>query len=82
MEECLPLLATHIFIIITKYKAYCGEEVAFAGAIAADDDVALGRKGLDFGLVFIAFEALDRDLLDVPHIGGWGRRRGGWWRGM
>lgn len=73
MQQRLALLAAHVLVVVAEHEAHGGEEVALARAIAPDDDVALGREGLDLGLVLVALEALDGDLLDVAHGG---ERRG------
>lgn len=72
MQQSLALLATHVLVVVAEHEAHGGEEVALAGTIAADDNVALGREGLDLGLVLVALEALDGDLFDVAHGGGAG----------
>jgi hypothetical protein len=70
VQQGLALLAAHVFVVVAEHEAHGGEKVALARAIATDDNVALCRKGLDLGLVFVALEALDGDLLDVSHSGG------------
>ena len=72
MQQSLALLAAHVLVVVAEHEAHGGEEVALAGTIAADDNVALGREGLDLGLVLVALEALDGDLFDVAHGGGAG----------
>jgi hypothetical protein len=81
MEECLALLATKKVVVVAQHEAHGGEEVALARAIATDNDIAVGREGLYLHLVLVALEALDGDLLDVPHAGDWARlRRANWYR--
>ena len=81
MQERTSLLATHLGIRIAKHKSYCGEKIALSRAIATHNDIVLGRKRFDNGLLLVAvqqserrpsflrgdlpFEALDNDLLDV-----------------
>ena len=50
----MPVLASELALVITQGKTHGGEEVAFARAIATDDDIALGREGLNESLVLVA----------------------------
>lgn len=54
MQQGLSLFATHLGVGIAEDESDGGEEVALAGTIAADDDIVLGREGLDDGLVLVA----------------------------
>jgi len=45
-------------VVIAQDEAHGGEEVALARPIATDDNVALGRKGLNLRLVLVATFAL------------------------
>lgn len=54
MKESLSLFSTHMSVGITENKTDGGEEVAFPGSIAADDDIVLGREWLDDRLILIA----------------------------
>ena len=54
MEECLPLFAAHVVVVVAEHEAHGREEVALARAIASDDDVTLWRKGLDLRLILVA----------------------------
>lgn len=54
MKKSLPLFSAHMGVGIAKDKADSGEEVAFPGSIATDDDIVLGREGLDNRLILIA----------------------------
>lgn len=54
MKKSLTLLSAQVCVRIAENEANCGEEVTFAGTIAADNDIVLGRKGLDDGLILVA----------------------------
>ena len=81
MQERTSLLATHLGIRIAEHKSYGGEEITLSRAIATHNDVVLGRKRFDNGLLLVAvqqsgrrpsflrpdlpFEALNDYLLDI-----------------
>ena len=54
MKQGLSLFATHLSVGIAQDEADGGEEVALARAIATDDDIAVGREGLDLHLILVA----------------------------
>lgn len=54
MKESLSLFSAHMGVGIAKDKTDSSEEVAFPGSIATDDDIVLGREGLDNCLILIA----------------------------
>lgn len=41
-------------VIVAQHEAHRGKEVALAGAIATNDNVAFGREGFDLCLVLVA----------------------------
>lgn len=81
VEESLALFAPHLGVGIAEDEANRGEEVTLARTVATDDDVVLGREGLNDRLVLVAaeqsarccgslptdapLEALDNNLFDV-----------------
>jgi hypothetical protein len=62
MEEGLPFFATHLGVGVAENKADGGKEVALSRAVATDDDIMFGRKGLDHGLILVAS---NRNLLVI-----------------
>lgn len=54
MEETLALLTAHLRVCIAEDEANRREEVTLSRSIAADDDVGLGREGLNDRLVLVA----------------------------
>lgn len=54
MEETLALFTAHLRVCIAEDEANRREEVTLSRSIAADDDVSLGRKGLNDRLVLVA----------------------------
>lgn len=58
MQKCAPLFTAHLGVSVAEHEAYCRKEVTFPRAIAANDDIMLRRKGLNYCLVFIADEKL------------------------
>jgi hypothetical protein len=54
VEKAYPFLAAESVLFIAQDETQGAEEVALARAIAADDDIALRREGLDLRLVFVA----------------------------
>ena len=53
MEQSPAFFATELRVGIAEDESDGGEKVGFAGAIASNDHVVLGREGLDDGLVFV-----------------------------
>jgi hypothetical protein len=54
MQQSLSLLSSHLGVGIAEHKTDGGEEIALPGAVATNDNIVLGREGLDDGLVFVA----------------------------
>lgn len=54
VKKSLALLSAQVCVRIAENETNGGEEVTFAGTIAADNDIVFGRKGLDDGLILVA----------------------------
>lgn len=54
MQECLTLLSAEVGVGITKDESNCGEEVAFARTIAADDNIVFRGEWFNNRLVLVA----------------------------
>lgn len=54
MKESLSLFSAHMSVGIAKDETDSSEEVAFPGSIATNNDIVLGREGLDNRLILIA----------------------------
>lgn len=54
MKKSLSLLPTEVGVGITKDEANGCKEITFAGTVAANDDIMLGRKRLDDSLILVA----------------------------
>ena len=54
MQKALALLTAHLGVGIAQDEANCRKEITLAGAIATDNDISLGREGLNDGLVLVA----------------------------
>ena len=53
MKQRLALFPAHLSICIAEDETNSGEEVGLSGTIATDDDIALGREGLDDCLLLV-----------------------------
>ena len=54
VKESRPFLPTHLGVRVAQYEANCGEEVALARPIPANDDIVFGRERLDDCLILVA----------------------------
>jgi hypothetical protein len=53
VQQRLALLAAHVVVVIAQHEAHGGEEVTLARSIAANNDIALRREGLNLRLVLV-----------------------------
>ena len=58
MQQRRALLRAHVLIVVAQHEAHGREEIGLAGTIAADNDIALRREGLDLCLVLVATSCL------------------------
>lgn len=61
----MAFLPAHLSVGVTEDESNRREEVTFAGSIATDDNIRLGREGLDNGLVFVAGECISNGAPNV-----------------
>lgn len=59
MKKSLSLLPTEVGVCITENEANGCKEITFAGTVAANDDIMLGRKRLNDGLILVAGVTLE-----------------------
>lgn len=54
MKEALTFLSAHLCVGIAQDEPNRCKKITFPRSIAADNDVCLGREGLDDGLLLVA----------------------------
>ena len=68
MQQSLTLLSAEVSVRIAQDEPNRSKEVTLARTIATDDNIVLGRKGLDDGLILVA--VVIRRLAIVPTQSG------------
>ncbi len=51
-------------ISVIEDKSNSSKEIAFTGTVPTDDDIVAGTEGLNYHLVLVRLEALNRELND------------------